>query len=261
MDKIRTIIDKEWAEVFKNRIVLFTVVFMPLLFTAIPLVLLIAMRGQSGVGDATDMPPQFMQVCGALSGVECFQLFMVNQFLLLFMMMPLTIPIAIAAYSIVGEKTTHCLEPLLATPISTAELLIGKGAAACIPGVVATWIGFAIFAAGTFVIVPSRLMVARILDPMWLVAIFLVGPLMALAAVSLAIIVSARVSDPRTAEQVSMVIILPLMGLFFAQIAGVILVNMQVLLLVALLMALVDVGLVYLGVRAFQRETILTKWK
>jgi ABC-2 type transport system permease protein len=153
------------------------------------------------------------------------------------------------------------LEPLLATPISTAELLIGKGAAACIPGVVATWIGFAVFAAGTFVIVPSRLMVARILDPMWLVAIFVVGPLMALAAVSLAIIVSARVSDPRTAEQVSMVIILPLMGLFFAQIAGVILVNMQVLLLVALLMALVDVGLVYLGVRAFQRETILTKWK
>ena len=28
------------------------------------------------------------------------------------------------AYSIVGEKTTRSLEPLLATPISTAELLL-----------------------------------------------------------------------------------------------------------------------------------------
>ena len=39
MNRIQTIIDKEWAEVFKNRIVLFTVVIMPLIFTVLPLVI------------------------------------------------------------------------------------------------------------------------------------------------------------------------------------------------------------------------------
>lgn len=34
LERVRTIIDKEWAEVFKNRMVVFTVLFMPLIFTA-----------------------------------------------------------------------------------------------------------------------------------------------------------------------------------------------------------------------------------
>jgi ABC-2 type transport system permease protein len=96
---------------------------------------------------------------------------------------------------------------------------------------------------------------------MWIIAIGLVGPLLALAGINVTLMVSSRVSDPRTAEQVSMVLLLPLLGLFFAQIAGVLMVNVQVMELAAVIMVAVDVGLVYLGVRAFQRETILTKWK
>ena len=38
MIKIWTIISKEWAEVFKNRLVLFTVAFLPIILTALPLV-------------------------------------------------------------------------------------------------------------------------------------------------------------------------------------------------------------------------------
>ena len=34
-EKIKTIITKEWGEVFKQRLVLFTVLFLPLLFTVI----------------------------------------------------------------------------------------------------------------------------------------------------------------------------------------------------------------------------------
>jgi len=98
-------------------------------------------------------------------------------------------------------------------------------------------------------------------DPVWLMAIGIVGPLMAVAAINVSIIVSSRVSDPRVAEQVSMVIMLPLLATFFAQIAGVILVNMQFMMLAAGVLLLIDVGLVVLGVRLFQRETILTKWK
>jgi ABC-2 type transport system permease protein len=261
VDKICTIIDKEWAEVFKNRVVLFTVLFMPLFFTALPLVVLYAMRVSSGNSDVMDMPSQFTRICGNLAGAACTQYFTVNQFMLLFMMMPLAIPVAISAYSIVGEKTTRCLEPLLATPITTIELIVGKGLAAAIPAVAATWAGFGIFVIGARFLVVNPGVFARILNPMWLIAVILVGPLMAAAAVAMSIIVSSRVSDPRTAEQISMVVIVPLLGVFFGQMAGLFMLDTRFILASAAVLALVDAGLVYLSVGLFQRETILTKWK
>jgi ABC-2 type transport system permease protein len=261
VDKIRTIIDKEWAEVFKNRVVLFTVLFMPLFFTVLPLAVLYAMRASPGNSDIMDMPPQFTRICGNLRGAACTQYFTVNQFMLLFMMMPLAIPVAISAYSIVGEKTTRCLEPLLATPITTIELILGKGLAAAIPAIAATWAGFAIFAIGARFLVVNPAVFERILDPMWLTAVIVVGPLMAVAAVAVSIIVSSRVSDPRTAEQVSMVVIVPLLGVFFGQMSGLFLLDTRFILAAAAVLTLVDIGLVYLGVGLFQRETILTKWK
>ncbi len=258
MNRILTIVDKEWAEVFKNRIVLFTVGFLPLIFTAMPLGILYATRSSALGGDVSDVPPQFLAACGNIAPGQCLQVFLINQFMLLFMMMPLIIPVAIAAYSIVGEKTTRSLEPLLATPITTVELLAGKSLAAAIA---ATWAGFIVFLIGAPIVGVQAPVFVAILSPVWLLAIFGVGPLMAILAVNFAIVVSSRVTDPRVAEQISAVIIVPLMGLVFGQIAGVIIVTLQLMIVVAGLLALADVGMVYVGARLFQRETILTKWK
>jgi ABC-2 type transport system permease protein len=260
MDKILTMIDKEWAEVFKNRVVLFTVVLLPLVFTILPLVILYTM-GSAGPGAVSEMPSEFTRMCGDLRGTACIQVYIIYQFMLLFMMLPLAIPVAISAYSIVGEKTTRSLEPLLATPITTAELLLGKGLAAAIPAIVASWVGFVVFIVGTRIIVPNPQVAERLLDPAWLIAVIVLGPLFAIAAVSMSIIVSSRVSDPRTAEQLSMVLIVPVLGVFFAQIGGLILIDAGFMLTMVAVMLLVDVGLVYLGVGLFQRETILTKWR
>ena len=262
MDKIKTILRKEWAEVFKNRMVLFTIIFMPLMMTALPLIILYATRDAS-VGDFTsEMPPQFSQFCPEnLTGGECFQLYMVTQFMLMFMMIPLIIPVNIAAYSIVGEKTTRSLEPLLATPITTAELLTAKNLSATIPAVLATWGGFIIFAIGAGIIASSRSLVLALLDPLWLIAIFVVGPLMAVLSVNFSIIVSSRVNDPRVAEQLSAVVILPLLLLFFGQISGFILLSRTLILIIAAALLAIDAAVINLTVRLFQRETILTRWK
>jgi ABC-2 type transport system permease protein len=200
------------------------------------------------------------QTTGATGG-ECLQVFILNEFLILYMMMPLAIPVAIAAYSIVGEKTTRSLEPLLATPITTEELLAGKGLAASIPAILATWGAFAIFVIGMPLVGASPAVYRSLFSPTWLLAVLVVGPLMAALAVNFAIIVSSRVSDPRTAEQVSMVIIVPLLGLLFGQIAGVLVLNAQLMIGVAVVLGLLDIGMVYAGARWFQRETILTQWK
>ena len=262
MQKIKTIIRKEWAEVFKNRLVLSTVLFLPMLFTAIPLIMLFMTR-DAGMEDLTsDMPAQFAQLCPEdLTGGECFQVYMVNQFMILFMMIPLIIPINIAAYSIVGEKTTRSLEPLLATPITTTELLSGKNLAAVIPAVLATWVGFGIYIIGAWIIVQSPEVISALLDPMWWIAVIVVGPLLAILAVNFSLMVSSRVNEPRVAEQLSALVILPVLALFFAQIAGLIIINRQIVLILSVILLLLDFLMVYLAVRLFQRETILTRWK
>jgi len=262
MIKIKTIIRKEWAEVFKKKMVLFTVIFMPLFFTVLPLVILFSTRN-AGVEDYTsEMPAQFTQMCPEnLAGGECFQVYIAAQFMLLFLMMPLIIPVNIAAYSIVGEKTTRSLEPLLATPITTLELLTGKNLASVIPAVLATYLGFLVYAVGATIIVQDADVAKALIDPVWLLAIFIVGPLLAVLSVNFSLMVSSRVNDPRVAEQLSVVVILPLLLLFFGQIFGFIFLNKQLVLAIALILLLVDLLMIYVAVRLFQRETILTRWK
>jgi ABC-2 type transport system permease protein len=263
LSRVRTIFDKEWEEVFKNKMVMFTVIFVPAILTALPLIILYAM-GSSGAipdGATADVPPQFLQVCGNVSGSDCMQIYMMNEFMLMFMMMPLIIPTAIAAYSIVGEKTTRSLEPLLATPITTIELLTGKALASAGPAIVISWLCFLIFLLLLPLVGGSPALFKNATGPVWLLAVLIIGPLLAIAAVNLAVIVSSRVNDPRVAEQMAAVLIVPLMGVLFGQLAGVIILNVSFILVSILVMLVLDIGLVYLGARLFQRETILTRWK
>jgi ABC-2 type transport system permease protein len=261
MDKIWVMMRKEWSEVFKNRFVLFTVAFLPLILTALPLIIMGTIGSSGGMTDLDEIPSEFMRLCEGLSGGECMQYFLVSQFLLLFMLMPLAIPVTIASYSIVGEKTTRTLEPVLATPITTVELLAGKAFAAVVPAVVATWVGYLIFVIGASILSQGPGVMDRILDPLWLLATFVVGPLISIASVSVAIMVSSRANDPRVAEQLSMLVMLPILGLFFAQITGLILVDETLILWMGVALVVIDSVLIYFAAQLFQRETILTRWK
>ena len=61
-----------------------------------------------------------------LSSEALVQLFFFQPFLLLFTLTPITGAMALAAQAVVGEKQARTLEPLLATPITTIELLVAK---------------------------------------------------------------------------------------------------------------------------------------
>jgi ABC-2 type transport system permease protein len=84
---------------------------------------------------------------------------------------------------------------------------------------------------------------------------------MAILSVNFSIMVSSRVNDPRVAEQLSAVVILPLLAIFFGQIAGLFILNSTLILIMCLVLLLVDILMVYLAIRLFQRETIITRWK
>ena len=262
MNRLYQIIRKEWSEVFRNRFVLLTVAFLPLMAALLPLgILYFIGSSPDSANDLEDIPASFMALCNNLTGQECMQYFLISQFMLVFMIIPLVIPITIASYSIIGEKTTRTLEPLLATPITTAELLGGKSAAAVIPGVVATWLAYLVLVIGTALMGVGSGVMDSLLDPFWLMAVFVVGPLLALAGVSVAVMVSSRATDPRAAEQTSMLVFLPILLIFVAQVAGLILIDARLVLLMALALVVIDAVLLTAAARLFQREVILTRWK
>lgn len=265
MKKILVLIRKEWGEVFKNKIVIFSVSFMPLIFSAIPLGILFSMRGATDISGALDefriAFDQMSVFCGNLDELDCTQFLLLQQFMVLFLMMPAIIPVTIASYSIVGEKNAHTLEPLLATPITTGQLLAGKALAAAIPAVIASLVSFLIFATGTYFLAASPAVAFQLFSPLWLIGIFVVGPLLSLAGVSLAVMISSRVNEPRAAEQLSALIILPVMTIFIGQLMGAVIINQNFLLTLAGVLIVVDVALMYFATQFFQRENILTRWK
>ena len=56
-----------------------------------------------------------------------------QQFLILLVLTPVAGAMSVAAYAVVGEKQARTLEPLLATPITTFELLVAKVLGALVP--------------------------------------------------------------------------------------------------------------------------------
>jgi len=195
-----------------------------------------------------------------LSPTEALQVLIIDQIMVLYMQAPLFIPLTIASYSIIGEKQLRTLEPLLATPIRTWELLAAKSIAAAVPGILVSWLSYLAFVLVARLSV-SQVVIWALLGPTWLLAFLLVVPLFALLAVGTGVIASSRTNDPRAAQQLGAVVILPIAAILFAQVFGFIRLDVTYVLLLAAVVAVADAGLLWLAVRLFDRETILTRWR
>lgn len=188
------------------------------------------------------------------------QAFMLQQLLVLFLIGPIVAAVSIAAYSVVGEKQSRALEPLLTTPLTAGEILVAKGLASFIPALVVEVIGVAlmIVVVGVFAKpgVLDALMTARTA-----VLLGLVGPLVSLTSLQTAIAVSSRASDPRSAQQISAVVALPLAAILIGQVTGAFVIGTGLLLLAAVGLLAAWIAMAAVSVALFQRETILTRWK
>ena len=60
---------------------------------------------------------------------------LITAFSFLYVIGAMLAPVGIASYSLVGEKVQKSLEPLLATPTTDEEILVGKSIAAFLPAI------------------------------------------------------------------------------------------------------------------------------
>jgi ABC-2 type transport system permease protein len=178
-----------------------------------------------------------------------------------FVILAAVLPASIAAYSIVGEKVEKSLEPLLATPTTDGEILLGKSIAAFVPPILATWAGASIFMAATDYLTHNGL--SYYYFPNWSsgVMLLLLAPLAAIFSIESAVIASSRVGDVRGASQIAGLMYIPFTLVFVAGATGLVAFSTGNLLLISGIVLVVDVALFFLSTSTFNREEILTKWK
>jgi ABC-2 type transport system permease protein len=171
-------------------------------------------------------------------------------------------PSTIASYTVVGEKVEKSFEPLLATPTTDGEILLGKGIAAVLPPLGAILAGSVVFMVLTDIITVGRL--GYYFYPNWDAALvfFLMVPLATVLSVEWSVFISSRVSDVRIAQQLGTLMILPFAGMYVAGELNILqLGDATTLLAISGIIAIIDLLLMYPVRATFQREEILTRWK
>ena len=201
-----------------------------------------------------------MPELAGLAGNALIQAFLFHQFALLLLMVPVVAATALATHAVIGEKQSKALEPLLATPISTVELLAAKTLTPFVFALTLTWVAGALYIGGIAAFGEPGVWQTA-LGPRTFILFVFVGPLIELATLQVSVIVSSRASDPRSAQQLTSLLILPITVVFIAQLMGGFVIAPAALLLAAGALLLLNAVLMLAGVRVFQRETILTRWR
>lgn len=182
--RVRAIFRKELREYRHNGNIIYAMAILPLIFLLQPLI------------EAFTIPSN-----GSASLRR-------ENSLLYMLAIPVLVPAALAAYSVVGERIQGTLEPVLSTPIRSEELLFGKALAAFVPSVVVAYGIFGLFIAAVELFAHQGVATALIRGPD-LLAQLIFTPLLATLSIWVGIAVSTRASDPRIAAQLSLLASLP----------------------------------------------------
>ncbi|MFZ0377675.1 MAG: ABC transporter permease subunit [Solirubrobacteraceae bacterium] len=186
--RVGAIFHKELRDYRRNRfVVIFTMSILPLIFIAVPMI-------------------QLFTIPASVSSSKLDT--RIGLSLLYMLLIPAIVPSALAAYSVVGEREQGTLEPLLTTPIRREEFLVGKAVAALLPTLVVAYTVFGVFLTAAALFAHPGVESA-VFEPSHLLVQLLFTPLIAGWSIWVGIAISARSSDVRAAQQLSVLATLP----------------------------------------------------
>lgn len=175
----------------------------------------------------------------------------------LFWVLPVALTSAVAADSFVGEKERETLEPLLATPISDRQLFVGKLLTAVLPAIIGTWLGMLVFTLLVALAHSPYFPPFLLSDTDWLFSSAVLVPLMAVLAAGLAALISTHVASFRAAYQLNGLLVLPIILILIPQTVVLFLITPLALPYIALAIAVVDIAILAVALRLFDRERLL----
>jgi ABC-2 type transport system permease protein len=261
--KVFYILKKEWLEILRNKFIIFNMFLIPAILISLPLFVAFSIERVSIPTSEDELESLYPSVSlnqDLAAEQEELRVIILNQSMLMFLMIPILLPLGIVLYSIINEKNQRSLEPLLATPIKVWELLTGKGLSTAIPTVLITWLAFVVFATVLrFTVKPS--LYVEVIKPMTILSVIVLPILLTTMAVCAGIIISSLVNDIRLAQQIGSLIVLPIVALAITQVASKISHSVTAFLLGLAGFAALDTLMFCLMLKAFRRESILTRWQ
>ncbi len=185
--RVSAVIRKELAEFRRNRLIIVTASILPVIFLVEPTVNILIIKASASSATLDRR---------------------VDVSLFLPLLVPVLLPAILSAYSVVGEREQGTLEPVLTTPISRVELLLGKAAAIFMPAIAVAYLIFGVFVAITQFGAASAVATAVLHAPQLPAALVFI-PLLAAWTIWVGLAISARVTDTRVAQQLSLLASLP----------------------------------------------------
>jgi ABC-type transport system involved in multi-copper enzyme maturation permease subunit/uncharacterized membrane protein SpoIIM required for sporulation len=177
-----------------------------------------------------------------------------NPFLLMIVgFFPISISLVIALETFVGEKERGSIEPLLAMPVSDGELYVGKMLAALTMPLGASYLGITVYLVGLY------FTMSWFPPPSLLLQMLVLTTVEALVMVSGAVVVSSQTTSVRAANLLASFIVIPMALLVQTQSILMFWGRYDVIWWVILGLLIVDLILIRMGVRIFNREEILSR--
>ncbi|XXF76435.1 ABC transporter permease subunit [Myxococcaceae bacterium GXIMD 01537] len=256
---------KDFLDLTQNKALLLSMTVLPVVMVAVPIGVVWAYSRRPDDPNLRVMAHYYAQ--GAAKDLftgESAARFLIDRTLLdwfgMFLVMPVFVPILISSQSVAGEKERRTLEPLLASPVTSAELVAGKSLASLVPSVAITWAAFLVFCVGVDVVAWPLVHAPLMPNALWSFGIFILAPLFAFFGNGVAVLISARVNEARTAQQLSALFVLPLVGLVGGQVAGLLTAGVGYYVAQGAVVLVLDVVLLLASIRLLDRERLVSRW-
>ncbi len=234
--RVGAIVGKELRDYRRNRFVIITMTMMPLAFIIAPMIQLFAANAAASTAHLNTR---------------------IGLSLIYMLVIPVTVPAVLSAYSVVGEREQGTLEPVLTTPIRREEFLSGKALAAFVPALVIAYTIFGIFL-GAAALFAHPVIASAIYAGTHVLVQLIFTPLLAGWAVWVGIAVSTRSTDVRVAQQLSMLGSLPPLALLALMSLNVITVSTGLAVGLAAALLVVDLLAWRAVASMFNRERLVT---
>jgi ABC-type Na+ efflux pump permease subunit len=234
--RVGAVIRKELTEMRRNKFIVVSAGILPVIFLIEPTASILLIKAS------------------ATSAVLATR---VETSLFLPLLVPVLVPATMSAFSVVGEREQGTLEPVLTTPLSRVELILGKAVAIFLP---ATALSYAMF--GVFLAIVALFAKPAVATEMWnapqLPAEVVFIPLLAAWAIWVGLAVSSQVSDTRVAQQLSVLASLPPIALVALMSFQIITPSLWLALVLALALLAIDCGACFVVAQLFDRERLVT---
>ena len=247
---------KDLSEVSRNWEVMAPMILVPAILTVIiPVMVTRVPDSMSGSGNAnlmdtifTNLPEAVRDTLSPLpEGLQMTYIMLVYFFAPFFLVIPLMVSSVISSDSFAGEKERKTIEALLAAPFTDGELLMGKVLVSFTPAMGVTLLGFALYTAVVDALTVGRFGFLLLPNLTWLVMILFLAPAVSLLGIGATVIISSRVKGFRESQQLSALMVVPVLALLFGQAAGFIIMGPGTLLALTGLVFVADAALFWWG--------------